>query len=65
MVTVGFIEGGQAENVIPESVKFGGTYRSMTSEGLSYVQQRIKEVKHAFLIRPSLISTITIELNEK
>jgi len=50
-VTVGLIEGGQAGNVIPESVKFGGTYRSLTSEGLSYVKQRIKEVvKHAFLV---------------
>lgn len=47
VVTVGFIEGGQAEDEIPESVKFGGTYRSMTSEGLSYVQQRIKEVIEA------------------
>ncbi|KAK4582724.1 hypothetical protein RGQ29_025775 [Quercus rubra] len=47
VVTVGFIEGGQAGNVIPESVKFGGTYRSLTSEGLSYVKQRIKEVIEA------------------
>lgn len=44
MVSVGFIEGGQAGNVIPETVRFGGTLRSMTSEGLSYLMQRIKEV---------------------
>ncbi|KAH7512215.1 hypothetical protein FEM48_Zijuj12G0066900 [Ziziphus jujuba var. spinosa] len=44
VVTVGFIEGGQAANVIPESVKFGGTFRSLTSEGLSYLKERIKEV---------------------
>lgn len=43
-VTVGFVEGGQAGNVIPETVKFGGTFRSFSSEGLSYLQQRIKEV---------------------
>ena len=59
MVTVGFIEGGQARNVIPESVKFGRTYKSF--EGLSYVKQRIKEAKHAFLVWPSFIpTTITI-----
>ncbi|XP_059668673.1 IAA-amino acid hydrolase ILR1-like 4 [Cornus florida] len=44
VVSVGFIDGGQAANVIPEKVKFGGTFRSMTSEGLRYLQQRIKEV---------------------
>ncbi|XP_017977319.1 PREDICTED: IAA-amino acid hydrolase ILR1 [Theobroma cacao] len=44
VVTVGFIEGGNVENVIPESVRFGGTFRSLTNEGLSYLQKRIKEV---------------------
>ncbi|XP_060668589.1 IAA-amino acid hydrolase ILR1-like [Ziziphus jujuba] len=44
VVTVGFIEGGLAANVIPESLKFGGTFRSLTSEGLSYLKERIKEV---------------------
>ncbi|RVW48068.1 IAA-amino acid hydrolase ILR1 [Vitis vinifera] len=43
VVTVGFIKGGQAANVIPESVEFGGTYRSLTSQGLSYIQERIQE----------------------
>ncbi|KAK3226945.1 hypothetical protein Dsin_006807 [Dipteronia sinensis] len=44
VVSVTFIEAGQAGNVIPETVRFGGTFRSMTTEGLSYLQQRIKEV---------------------
>lgn len=44
VVTVGYIEGGQAGNVIPEIVKFGGTYRSLASQGLYHVQDRIKEV---------------------
>lgn len=44
VVTVGFVEGGHAGNVIPESIRFGGTFRSMTSEGLLFLQQRIKEV---------------------
>lgn len=39
-----FINGGQAENIIPETVTFGGSFRSFTSEGLSYLQQRIMEV---------------------
>ncbi len=44
MVSVGFINGGEANNVIPETVKFGGTYRSLNTEGLSYIKERIKEV---------------------
>ncbi|CAN1303043.1 IAA-amino acid hydrolase ILR1-like 7 [Linum perenne] len=44
VITVGFVEGGQAENVIPETVKLGGTFRSTTSKGLMDLQQRIKEV---------------------
>lgn len=47
VVTVSFIEGGKAENVSPETLRFGGTYRSLTSEGLFYIQQRIKEVLEA------------------
>ncbi|KAF6169271.1 hypothetical protein GIB67_013701 [Kingdonia uniflora] len=47
VATVGFVQGGQAENVIPESVRFGGTFRSMTSDGLSYLKQRIREVIEA------------------
>ena len=39
-----FIRGGEAFNVIPESVTLGGTFRSMTTEGLSYLKTRIREV---------------------
>lgn len=44
VVTVGFIEGGQAGNVIPEIVNIGGTYRSLTPQGLSHTKERIKEI---------------------
>ncbi|GLT90035.1 hypothetical protein SLE2022_079880 [Rubroshorea leprosula] len=46
VVTVGYIEGGKAKggNVIPDTVKFEGTFRSLSSEGLLYIKQRIKEV---------------------
>jgi IAA-amino acid hydrolase len=42
---VTFIKGGEAFNVIPESVSLGGTFRSMTTEGLSYLMKRIREVR--------------------
>ncbi|WOG91127.1 hypothetical protein DCAR_0310375 [Daucus carota subsp. sativus] len=44
VVSVGFIDGGQAGNVIPEIVKFGGTYRSMSTDGFAYAQLRIREI---------------------
>ncbi|GAV57631.1 Peptidase_M20 domain-containing protein/M20_dimer domain-containing protein [Cephalotus follicularis] len=44
VVSIGYIGGGQAGNVIPEIVRFGGTFRSLTNDGLYYIQRRIKEI---------------------
>ncbi|KAJ4705330.1 putative IAA-amino acid hydrolase ILR1 [Melia azedarach] len=44
VLSLGFIEAGQAWNVIPGTVRFGGSFRSMTTEGLLYLQQRIREI---------------------
>ncbi|XP_062190677.1 IAA-amino acid hydrolase ILR1-like 9 isoform X2 [Phragmites australis] len=44
VVSITFVKGGAAYNVIPECVTFGGTLRSMTNEGLSYLMKRIKEI---------------------
>ncbi|CAI9097655.1 OLC1v1027565C1 [Oldenlandia corymbosa var. corymbosa] len=44
VVSVGFIKGGQAGNVIPETVKFGGTFRFLSADSFSYLLQRIEEV---------------------
>lgn len=46
------LKGGDAFNVIPESVTIGGTFRSMTDQGLSFLMKRVKEVnenEHYFL----------------
>uniref|UniRef100_A0ACD5T870 Uncharacterized protein n=1 Tax=Avena sativa TaxID=4498 RepID=A0ACD5T870_AVESA len=44
VVSVTLMRGGDAYNVIPEAATFGGTFRSMTDEGLSYLMKRIKEI---------------------
>ncbi|CAN6280662.1 unnamed protein product [Urochloa humidicola] len=44
VVSVTMINGGETFNVIPESVTLGGTFRSLTTEGLSYLMKRIREV---------------------
>ncbi|KAK1306859.1 IAA-amino acid hydrolase ILR1-like 5 [Acorus calamus] len=44
VVSVTFVKGGEALNVIPPVVEFGGTLRSLTTKGLHQLQQRVQEV---------------------
>jgi len=44
VVTVSGINGGEAYNVIPPSVRIIGTLRSLTLTGLSYLKQRVEEM---------------------
>ncbi|PKU64707.1 IAA-amino acid hydrolase ILR1-like 7 [Dendrobium catenatum] len=44
VVSVGIVKAGDAYNVIPESVTFGGTFRSVTTEGLYILLSRIREI---------------------
>nr|XP_043606402.1 IAA-amino acid hydrolase ILR1-like 5 [Erigeron canadensis] len=44
VLSVTFVKGGDAFNVIPPYVELGGTLRSFTTEGLIRLQQRVKEV---------------------
>ncbi|KAG8081067.1 hypothetical protein GUJ93_ZPchr0007g6213 [Zizania palustris] len=47
VVSVTMLRGGEAYNVIPESAALGGTFRSLTDEGLSYLKKRIKQIIEA------------------
>ncbi|KAJ1420265.1 Peptidase M20 [Sesbania bispinosa] len=44
VVTVGKFQGGDAFNVIPDSVTIGGTFRAFARESFNNVKQRIEEV---------------------
>jgi amidohydrolase len=44
VVTVGSIHGGEAFNVIPETVRMTGTLRSLSLEGLLRVKQRLEDM---------------------
>jgi amidohydrolase len=44
VVSVTTVHGGDAFNVIPQSVKLTGTIRSLTLSGLRFLQQRVREV---------------------
>ena len=42
VVTVGSIHGGEAMNVIPDTVRMTGTVRSLSLDGLLHVKQRVE-----------------------
>lgn len=44
VLSVTYVRGGTASNVIPPYVEIGGTLRSLTTEGLHRLQQRVTEV---------------------
>jgi IAA-amino acid hydrolase len=50
VVSVGSIHGGDAFNVIPESVRMTGTIRSLSLEGLLRVKQRLEEVARGIAV---------------
>ncbi|XP_019179830.1 PREDICTED: IAA-amino acid hydrolase ILR1-like 5 [Ipomoea nil] len=44
VLSVTYVRGGTASNVIPSFIEFGGTLRSITTDGLLQLQKRVKEV---------------------
>ncbi|KAH9317630.1 hypothetical protein KI387_019399, partial [Taxus chinensis] len=44
VISVTFFDGGKGYNVIPNKVRFGGTFRSLTTQGLAQLRKRIKEI---------------------
>jgi IAA-amino acid hydrolase len=44
VISVTTVHGGEAHNVIPQSVKMTGTVRSLSLPGLRFLQQRLREV---------------------
>jgi|APAra0007618407_1042631.scaffolds.fasta_scaffold04157_3 metal-dependent amidase/aminoacylase/carboxypeptidase family protein len=57
VVTVSKVNGGNAFNVIPDSITIGGTLRAFT--GFTQLQQRVKEVmrpKIAPIIFPGIVA---------
>uniref|UniRef100_A0ACD5WBC0 Uncharacterized protein n=1 Tax=Avena sativa TaxID=4498 RepID=A0ACD5WBC0_AVESA len=65
VISVTFVNGGDAYNVIPETVSFGGTFRSLTSEGLSYLKKRIKEIIEAHGILSRCVVTVDFMEEER
>ncbi|KAL5719229.1 IAA-amino acid hydrolase ILR1-like 5 [Ranunculus cassubicifolius] len=47
VLTITYFRGGTTMNVISQSVEFGGTMRSLTTNGLNQLRRRLKEVIEA------------------
>lgn len=46
VLSVTYVRGGTAFNVIPSYVEFGGTLRSLTTKGLHQLRRRLIEVPY-------------------
>lgn len=44
VVSITAVHGGEAFNVIPSSVQLMGTLRSLTTSGLEYIKERVREI---------------------
>ncbi|XP_031496769.1 IAA-amino acid hydrolase ILR1-like 5 [Nymphaea colorata] len=44
VLSVTFVKGGEAHNVIPSTMTFGGTIRSLSTQGLYQLRKRVTEV---------------------
>lgn len=61
VLTIGYIHGGTAQNIIPEEVKIGGIIRTMNTEQREYVKRRLTEITEGVVSSMRGQSQVTIE----
>ncbi|CCF26872.1 N-acetyldiaminopimelate deacetylase [Leuconostoc citreum] len=61
VVSVGVINGGFANNVIPDQVHFEGTVRSMTRTGLETMLTRIRKIAEGLAIANEVTINVSLE----
>jgi amidohydrolase len=59
VITVGYLHGGSALNIIPERVEFGGTMRSYTDEVALLLRRRLREVVEQMAAAMGLQAEVT------
>lgn len=50
VITIGSIQGGTAQNIIPEEVNISGIIRTMRPEHREYVKRRVKEISEGIAV---------------
>lgn len=61
VVSIGVINGGQANNVIPDNVHFEGTVRSMTRIGLENMIKRIRQIAAGIALANDIVIDVSLE----
>ncbi|HEV8396451.1 MAG TPA: amidohydrolase [Vicinamibacterales bacterium] len=64
VVTVGSIHGGDAFNVVPETVRMTGTFRSLSFEGLLRLKQRLDDVARGIAAVNRCHATVTYPIQD-
>jgi IAA-amino acid hydrolase len=64
VVTVGSIHGGDAFNVIPETVRMTGTLRSLSFEGLMRLKQRVEDIARGVAAVNRCLATVSYPIQD-
>jgi len=57
VVTIGTVNGGEARNIIPQTVKLSGTFRSFETELYAKIKQRMRQIDQGI----SMMYNVTVE----
>lgn len=63
-IAVGYIRGGNAANVVPDTVEFGGTLRAYKPEVIARMVERAGEIVEAFARGMNVEATLTTALTQ-
>lgn len=63
LITIGYVNSGNASNVIPDTAKIGGTFRAYDDSTLKYIKTRIAEISEgvALIFKATASVTFTSE----
>ena len=64
VISITMANAGSATNVIPSSMELQGTIRSLTSDGITRLQQRVREVAEAVAMANRCIAEVTFPGND-
>jgi len=64
VISITMANAGSASNVIPSSMELQGTIRSLTSDGITRLQQRVREVAEAIAKANRCIAEVTFPGND-
>ena len=64
VISITMANAGSATNVIPSSMEVQGTIRSLTSDGITRLQQRVREVAEAIAMANRCIAEVTFPGND-